>query len=63
MNEGTARKVVLMRAIETADAKREILSDDDRLYASRSARELANWQAAEGKPSPRSTTSCTSAPT
>jgi hypothetical protein len=52
MNEGTARKVVLMRAIETADAKREILSDDDRLYASRSARELANWQAAEGKTEP-----------
>jgi hypothetical protein len=52
MNEGTARKVVLMRAIETADTKREILSDDDRLYASRSARELANWQAAEGKTEP-----------
>jgi hypothetical protein len=52
MNEGTARKVVLMRAIETADAKREILSDDDRLYASRSARELANWQASEGKTAP-----------
>ena len=28
MNERTARDVVLMRAIETADAKREILSDD-----------------------------------
>lgn len=52
MNEGTARKVVLMRAIETADAKREILSDDDRLYASRSARELANWQASEVKTAP-----------
>jgi hypothetical protein len=52
MNEGTARKVVLMRAIETADAKREILSEDDRLYASRSARELANWQASEGKTAP-----------
>ena len=53
MNERTARDVVLMRAIETADAKREILSDDDRLYASRSARELAHWQAAEGKSEPR----------
>jgi hypothetical protein len=54
MNEGTARKVVLMRAIETADIKREILSDDDRLYASRSARELA--QLAGGRQAnPRST--------
>ena len=52
MNEQTARKVVLMRAIETADTKHEILSEDDRLYASRSARELANWQAAEGKNTP-----------
>jgi hypothetical protein len=52
MNERVARNVVLMRSIETADAKREILSEDDRLYASRSARELANWQAAEGKTDP-----------
>jgi hypothetical protein len=52
MNEQVARNVVLMRSIETADAKREILSEDDRLYASRSARELANWQAAEGKTDP-----------
>jgi len=52
MDERTARKVVLMRAIETADTKHEVLSEDDRLYASRSARELANWQAAEGKREP-----------
>jgi len=52
MNERIARKVVLMRAIETADTKHEILSEDDRWYASRSARELANWQAAEGKGEP-----------
>jgi len=52
MNERTARQVVLMRAIETADTEREILSEDDRMYASRSARELANWQAAEGKREP-----------
>ena len=52
MNERTARKVVLMRAIETADTKHEVLSEDDRLYASRSARELANWQASEGKSAP-----------
>jgi hypothetical protein len=52
MDERVARDVVLMRSIETADTKQEILSDDDRLYASRSARELANWQAAEGKTDP-----------
>jgi hypothetical protein len=52
MDERVARDVVLMRSIETADAKEEILSADDRLYASRSARELANWQASEGKTDP-----------
>jgi hypothetical protein len=49
MNEQVARKVVLVRAIETADTKHEILSDDDRMYASRSARELAQWSAADQK--------------
>lgn len=49
MNEEVARNVVLVRAIETADHKREILSDDDRMYASRSARELAQWQASDSK--------------
>lgn len=49
MNEQLARDVILVRAIETMDDKREILSDDDRMYASRSARELAQWQAAESK--------------
>jgi hypothetical protein len=47
MNEQSARNVVLVRAIETTDQKREILSDDDRRYANRTARELAEWQAAE----------------
>jgi hypothetical protein len=47
MNEHVARAVVLVRAIETADLKREILSADDRKYASRSARELAQWKASE----------------
>ena len=45
MNEQIARDVVMVRAIETTDQKQEILSEDDRLYASRSARELAQWQA------------------
>jgi hypothetical protein len=49
MNEQVARNVVLVRAIETADTKHEILSDDDRKYASRSAKELAGWQAADSK--------------
>jgi hypothetical protein len=49
MKEQVARKVTLVRAIETADTKHEILSDDDRMYASRSARELAQWSAADGK--------------
>ena len=30
MNEQVARDVVLVRAIETTDRKKEILSDDDR---------------------------------
>ena len=49
MNEQVARDVVLVRAIETMDRKHEILSDDDRMYASRSARELAEWQASGSK--------------
>ncbi len=49
MNEQVARDVVLVRAIETMDAKHEILSEDDRMYASRSARELAQWQASDKK--------------
>jgi hypothetical protein len=47
MNEQVAKDIVLVRAIETADQKREILSDDDRTYANRTARELAQWQASE----------------
>lgn len=36
---------MLVRAIEAADRTHEILSEDDRRYASRSAKELAQWQA------------------
>ena len=54
MNEQTAREVIMVRAIETGDRKLEILSEDDRRYASRAARELAQWQAShigsEAKP-------------
>jgi hypothetical protein len=49
MNEQVAKQVVLVRAIEAADTQHQILSDDDRLYASRSARELAQWSAADQK--------------
>jgi hypothetical protein len=49
MNEQVARNVVLVRAIESADTEHQILSDDDRLYASRSARELAQWSASDQK--------------
>jgi hypothetical protein len=49
MKEQVARRVTLVRAIETADVKHEVLSDDDRMYASRSARELAQWAAADSK--------------
>lgn len=49
MNEQVARNVVLVRAIETVDQKYEILSQDDRMYASRSAKELAQWQASDAK--------------
>ena len=49
MNEQVARNAVLVRAIETADVNHEVLSDDDRRYASRSAKELAAWQAADDK--------------
>ena len=49
MDEQVARNVVLVRAIETMDRKHEILSADDRMYASRSAKELAEWQASDSK--------------
>ncbi|MBC7685475.1 MAG: DUF2868 domain-containing protein [Bdellovibrionales bacterium] len=49
MNEQVARDVVLVRTIETIDDKRAVLSDDDRMYASRSAKELAQWQASDRK--------------
>ena len=47
MNEKTARAIMLVKAIEEADQHKEVLTDDDRKFASRTARELAHWQAAE----------------
>lgn len=49
MDERAAHDVLLVKAIETTDRERRILNDDDRRYASRSARELAQWTAAEKK--------------
>ncbi len=46
MLEGDARDVTLVQAIETADTARIVLGEDDRRHASRSARELARWDAA-----------------
>jgi len=47
MNERAARDVVLVRAIESADIDRAILSNDDRTHATRAATELARWRASE----------------
>lgn len=47
MNEQAAYQVTLVRAIEENDGARQVLSDHDRLYASRSAMELARWQVAD----------------
>ncbi|MES2830561.1 MAG: DUF2868 domain-containing protein [Pseudomonadota bacterium] len=47
MNEAAAKDVVMVRAIEIADRQYEILSQEDRQHASRSARELARWRASE----------------
>lgn len=49
MNEEVARNVVLVRAVETADVAHSVLSEDDRKYATRSARELAAWQASDSR--------------
>ena len=49
MNVQAARQVTLVRAIEEADSNHDILSKDDRLYATRSALELARWEVADTK--------------
>lgn len=47
MNERMARQIVLVRAIETADRDRAILSEDDRRIASHSARERLTTAASD----------------
>ncbi|MTW09433.1 DUF2868 domain-containing protein [Pseudoduganella eburnea] len=49
MKEKTARAILLVKAIEEADRQKEVLTEDDRKFASRTARELAHWQAAESR--------------
>ena len=52
MNEGEAKKVLLIRAIEAVDADGKLLSQEDRAYAGRTAVELTRWQAAEQREPP-----------
>jgi hypothetical protein len=47
MKERLARDVMLMSAIEQTDQERRVLSDEDRMYASRSAHELARWEVSD----------------
>jgi hypothetical protein len=54
MDEIAARDVLLVKTIETVDQSRELLSDDDRKYANRSARELAQWDTADSRNMPAS---------
>jgi hypothetical protein len=49
MNEQAARDVILVWAIESTDHEGQILSEDDRMYATRSATELAQWDASDRK--------------
>ena len=49
MDEHAARQVLLVRAIENTDARRGILTDDDRAHACQSALALAQWDATASK--------------
>lgn len=51
MDEQAARNVLLVRAVESADRERALISDADRAHAARAAAELARWSASErGEP-------------
>jgi hypothetical protein len=47
VNETAARQVLLVRAVESADSARTLLSETDRQHAARAATELARWAASE----------------
>jgi hypothetical protein len=47
MNEQAARHVLLVRAVESADRERALITEADRQHAARAAAELARWSASE----------------
>jgi hypothetical protein len=47
MNEHAAREVLLVRAVESADRDRALITEADRQHAARAAAELARWSASE----------------
>jgi hypothetical protein len=52
VNEIQARRVLLVRAFETVDADRRLLTEDDRRYAAKVADEMTRWQSNERGRSP-----------
>lgn len=49
MSEQVARDILMVQAIESADSARQLLSEDDRSYATESAMKLAQWDASDGQ--------------
>jgi hypothetical protein len=47
VNEDAARDVLLVRAVESADRDRTLITEADRQHAARAAAELARWSASE----------------
>ena len=47
MNEQAARNVLLVRAVESTDRERTLITEADRAHAARAAGELARWSASE----------------
>jgi hypothetical protein len=47
VNEYAARDVLLVRAVESADRERTLITEADRQHAARAASELARWSASE----------------
>jgi hypothetical protein len=47
VNEHAARDVLLVRAVESADRERTLITEADRQHAARAASELARWSASE----------------
>ena len=49
MSEHVARDILLVRALESTDSARQLLSEDDRSYATESAMKLAQWDVSDGQ--------------